>query len=74
MDTTRTTERHPLHALYLGQRHGEVATLDQRAQLARARATAGIGRAAPEPAVVFAGLGLAAAAAAHLVAKLIRGL
>jgi len=71
-----TTTLHPLHALYLRQHHGEVATLARRAQLAQAPATA-----APEPApadhaaALIIGLGLAvtAAAVAHLTGKRTRG-
>ena len=49
-------DRHPLHALYLGQNHGEIATIPHRAGLTRVAApsapgsspnTSGAGRVVP---------------------------
>ena len=67
------TKLHPLHALYLGQGHGEAGTLPLRARLAREGVVAGHGSPATGhgAATLRAGLGLAAAAlaVAHLVGK-----
>ena len=67
MDTTEATKLHPLHALYLGQNHGEVATFVRRARFAQTGAAAANGPATPDrPAALVPGLGLAAALAAAL--------
>ncbi len=69
MDTTNTTKLHPLHALYVGQSHGEATTLTFRVQLVREGVPAANGPATTDhrAAGLAAGLGLAIAlAAAHL--------
>ena len=76
MNTPTTTNRHPLHALYLGWTHGEASTLPRRARLAQGRTAAASLPAATDggSTTLLAGLGLAAAVAvARLVSKLIDG-
>ena len=76
MTTVDSTSPHPLHALYLSQRHGEASTLPHRARLGRDGIIAGTPRTASHPAAatLLAGLGLTAAAVvARLLSKPLGG-